>query len=234
MKIKLLIMFLLAGIAQLSAGVVQQEFSFTEPEFSIRDGFDKVAMENLNVITKPGYPELPVMSVQMLLPPGEEAVSVQVSYDQVETLDSSYNVYPIQKPYPTSYEGEIEFVPQNEEIYSRNAFYPEVIYSDLTTQYLRGHSIALLNISPLQYNPQTGEILFYSNLTVTIQTQTTAASQRAFNNFYRGNEQTNQRLSKLVINPQSISQYPASENTREVDDFEYIIVTTNSYLTELV
>ena len=226
-------MFLLTGIALLSAGVVQQEFSFTEPEFSTRDGFDKVAMENLTVITKPGYPELPVQSVQMLLPPGEEAVSVQVDYDQTETLAGTYNVYPIQKPYPISYEGEISFVSPAEEIYSRNVFYPEVIYSDLTTQYLRGHSIALLNISPLQYNPQTGEIIFYGNLRVTIQTQTTAASQRAYNNFYRDDEQTNQRLAKLVNNPQSISQYPASENTREVDDFEYIIVTPSSYLTEL-
>jgi len=233
MKIKLLLIFCITTIALLSAGIVEYEFSFTEPEFTTQDGYHKVTMGNLNVITKPGYPELPMKSVQVLLPPGEEAVSVQISYDLVETIPGSYNIFPIQKPYPMSFEGKIEFVTQSNEIYSQNAFYPTNLFTDLTTQYLRGHSIGLLNISPLQYNPQTGEILFYRNLTVTIQTQTSSTSQRSYNNFYRGDKRTNERLAKLVNNPESISLYPAAENLRNVDDFEYIIVTPNSYLAEL-
>lgn len=234
MKIKtIMILSLLLLATVLSAAVVQKSFSFQQPVFTNYNEYHKIAIEDLTPLTIPGKPQLPSMPVQMLLPPGEEAVRVEISFNSRETVSGTYNVYPTQRQYPLSYEGDIEFDVPDENIYSKNEFYPQNLSIGLTTQYLRGHSLALFNLFPIQFNPQTGEVVFYENLEVKVYTRTSDEAQRAYNNFYRYDKKTENRLNDLVCNSEEIRQYPCTEMSRDNDDFELIIITPNQFLADL-
>ena len=227
-----ILMFLIVSIA-LIAGTVEQTLNFEIPKITTQDGFDKIIVDDLSVISRPGLPEIPSKSVQLLLPAGEKAVSVNITYTKREILATDINLYPMQKPYPMSYTGETPFVGQDKVVYSKDEFYPAELYSDLNTQYLRGHSIALLNVFPFQYNPVSGEFAFYGEINITIRTAVSTESQNAFQKFYRDDLQTETRLEKLVMNTDAISSYPTMDNSRDVDDFEYVIITNNQMLSEL-
>ncbi len=106
-----------------------------------------------------------------------------------ETIIGTFNVYPRQKPYPISYEGEVSFIEPANEVYSKNEFFPAELVSEVTTQYLRGHSIALFDISPVQYNPVSKELLYYSSITISIETKQTADALSSF-----------QKLNNMTLN----------------------------------
>jgi hypothetical protein len=188
----------------------------------------RITMEELSYNYEPGHPELPVLPVQIVIPAGEEAISVEVSYQRAESITGTYNVYPRQKPYPISYEGEISFVEPANDIYSKDEFYPAELVSEVTTQYLRGHSIALLNIFPVQYNPVTKELLYYTSISISIETKQTLQAASSFQNFYRDDVSTKNRVKQLVCNPEEISSYPASNRNREII-YDYIIITNSTY-----
>lgn len=234
MKLKTsIIVVLMISLSILSAGTIQKTFTFSDPVFAETDGYHKVTIDELTYITKPGEPQLPSLPVQMLLPAGEKAIEVEIDYSSSEILSGSYNIYPSQRQYPMNYDGDIEFEQANPAIYNLNKFFPENLTSEFTTQYMRGHSIALLNLFPIQYNPQTGEVRFYNELTVTIRSQNDYEAQTAFNNFFRTDNSTQKKISYLVSNSEELSQYPANDNSRDVNDFEYIVITPNQFLVDL-
>ncbi|MCK5052230.1 MAG: T9SS type A sorting domain-containing protein [Candidatus Cloacimonetes bacterium] len=230
MKMRFLFIFLSLIItsAVLSAAVIQTEFTFEEPTIKKIDNYDRITIDGLSYNHEPGHPEIPILPVQIIIPAGEEAVSVEVSYKNAEIVTGSFNVYPRQKPYPISYEGEVSFEEPANEVYSKNEFYPTELVSEVTTQYLRGHSIALLNLFPIQYNAVTKELLYHSSITISIETQQTAQATSSFQKFYRDDSSTKNRVKQLVCNPEEVSNYPVSNRNREIT-YDYIIITSSTY-----
>jgi hypothetical protein len=214
--------------AVLSATVINKEFTFNEPSIKKIDNYDRITIEGLSYNYEPGHPELPILPVQIIIPAGEEAVSVEVSYKRAESVTGSFNVYPRQKPYPISYKGEILFVEPATEIYSKNEFYPAELVSEVSTQYLRGHSIALLNLFPVQYNPVTKKLVYHSLVTISIETKQTAQAASSFQKFYRDDASTQARVKQLVCNPESIFSYPAASRNRDIT-YDYVIITNSTY-----
>ena len=230
MKIKFLFILICLVILSsiLSANIIQKEFTFNEPSIKKIDNYDRIAINGLSYNYEPGHPEVPILPIQIIIPAGEEAVSVEVSYKRAESVTGYYNVYPRQKPYPISYEGEVSFVEPSNEIYSKNEFYPSELVSEVTTQYLRGHSIALLNLFPVQYNPVTKVLLYHSSITISIETKPSAQAALSFQKFYRDDASTQKRVKQLVSNPEEISSYPASNRNREIT-YDYVIITNSTY-----
>jgi len=229
------IIFILISLAMiftaLSATIIQKEFSFDKPIIKSINNYDRLSIEGLSYNYKPGHPELPILPVQIVIPAGEEAVSVEVSYQAAETINGIFNVYPRQKPYPISYEGEVSFIEPANEVYSKNEFFPAELVSEVTTQYLRGHSIALFDISPVQYNPVSKELQYFSSITISIETKQTADALSSFQKFYRDDKSTQDRVKQLVNNPEEVSSYPASNRNREIV-YDYVIITNSTYETD--
>lgn len=224
----LILVLLNAMLVMLTAEVIQKGFVFAKPTIEKIQGYDKVTINNLPFSSQPGYPELPILPVQMAIPAGEEVTKIRIDYSRTESIDGSYNVYPRQKPYPISYQAAIEFEEQAAEIYSKNELFPEKLSSKVYTQFLRGHSIALFNLNPVQYNPVTKELIFHSSITITLETAPTPQAADAFQNFYRSDVSTQNRVKNLVSNPELISRYPNSNRNREII-YDYVIITSSTY-----
>ncbi len=228
MKLMLIIISLIIMSTVLSATVINKEFTFNEPTIKKIDNFDRITIDGLSNSHEPGHPELPILPIQIVIPAGEEAVSVEVSYKRAESVTGSYNVYPRQKPYPISYKGEVSFVEPANDIYSKNEFYPAELVSEVTTQYLRGHSIALLNLFPVQYNPVTKELVYHNSVNISIETKPSAQAASSFQKFYRDDSSTQARVKQLVLNPEAISSYPAASRNRDII-YDYVIITNSTY-----
>ena len=212
----------------LYAGTIKYDYCFTKPQFIKQDDYHRIEIDGLMSISKPGEPELPIKSVQLLLPPGEQAVRISVIYKGINDLPGEYRIYPSQKPYPISYQGKVVFTEPNPEIYNSTEPFPESLHSEIQTQYLRGYSIAIINIFPVQYIPASGKIYYFSEMEVVIETEPTTEAENAFNIFYRADETTTARVRSIVHNPEQIESYPTNSNTRAGDN-KYVIITGNSY-----
>ncbi|MCK4312252.1 MAG: hypothetical protein KAW88_05910, partial [Candidatus Cloacimonetes bacterium] len=207
---------------------IEYTYYFTKPQITKQGDYHRIEMDGLMSISKPGEPELPSKSVQLLLLPGEQAVSISVIYKGINDLLGEYRIYPRQRPYPIGYQGEVEFTEPDPEIYNSDKPFPEKLHTEIQTQYLRGHSIAILNIFPVQYMPASGEVSYFSEMKVVIETEPTVEAENSFNDFYRNDKITNERVRNIIDNPEQIRLYPSQSNTRAGDN-KYVIITSSTY-----
>ncbi|MBN2016701.1 MAG: hypothetical protein JW794_00985, partial [Candidatus Cloacimonetes bacterium] len=224
-KTILLAVLIFLGTA-LFAGTVEHVYHFDTPEIFQSNEYHKLKMGELISLSKPGEPELPCKSVTLLLPPGEQAISISVISKMKNDLPGEYKIYPKQKPYPTSYQGEVEFTEPYSVIYNSDMLFPEKLHTQFQTQYFRGHSIAICNIFPVQYIPSSGQVSYFSEMKVIIETETTTEAEKSYNNFYRSDGMT--RVRNIVDNPEQIDLYAAHSNTRDGDN-KYVIITSSTY-----
>ncbi len=222
------------GPASDKTAPITVDYSFSPPElasYQLPGGsadYVSVTMTGLPQWSEPGLPVLPFKTVRILLPQGTEVGDIAVTCGEKVSLPGSFLVQPGQQPVPLSYEGQVEAVPPDEEVYNSSAPFPGRLYSDVTLQSKRGYLILLMNLHPLEYIPGEGKLSYYESLTVTVTPQ--AASQEAL---YRGLPQDREIVGALVDNPRTLSTYsspvsPLKGYLLSPDDYEYVIITNET------
>jgi hypothetical protein len=223
----LFLLFLTFSVAH--SGVVEKTYYFSEPVIeSTERGYDAVWMEGTASIASPGEPNLPVKGVQLLLPPGEAIESVEVVANDRVVLDGTYSIQPAQYSYPiTPDTPDMEWVEPDAQIYNADQLFPaELVNQDHNTQFLCGHSIGLVTINPIQYDPANGKLYYYPSLNVRLITKPDDKSMESYQRFLRRTEKVNARLNKVVHNPEDIlSYYGSVRNERDEETIDYLIVT---------
>jgi hypothetical protein len=223
---KLYFSFLLVLIsAKLFAGHVEYSYQFSGPSVRSVGEFHVIAFDNTYLTGKTGEPALPYMGVNLLLPPGEEAISVEYVFDNEIVLDGIFSIYPQQPSRPLS-QGSDDVFYQDPEVYQSVTAYPATKWGEYSTQFMNGHSILLASFTPVKYIPSTGQISYYQNVTVTIQTRTTERSTRALENLNTC-AQTNSRISAMAQNSGMLASYPAQQ-TRD-DGYQVLIITPQAF-----
>ena len=187
-----------------------------------------IEMENCFVSGNPGAPALPVYGVKLLLPAGESITSVEITTSNPITVFEGIDLDPVQAPIALSYVGPFLPTPKNTGIYNVNAKYPTDLTHDAQTQYMCGYSVGIFSISPVQYNPVTGEVSYFSSINVQVHTSPTSEAAVAHSIFYRGNEFDRLRLKGKVFNPELGGSYgPIIKNTDE-PVIPYLLITTSA------
>jgi len=108
-----------------------------------------------------GEAKLPTI-VRMIEIPQDSRPEIKIKstswgYVSLDELHLPKTVMPVQPPVPKIPNVNQEFV-MNEEYYSINEFLPNEIAKITETGEIRSHRFALLELSPVQYNPFTGEL----------------------------------------------------------------------------
>ena len=211
-------------------------YSFPSPEVVScqlsGEGADyvSVTMNGLPQWSEPGLPVLPFEPVRILLPQGTGVGDIAVSCGKKVSLSGSFLVQPGQQPVPLSYEGEVETLPPDEEVYNSVAPFPGRLYSGVTVQSKRGYRILLLNLHPLEYIPKEGKLSYYESLTVTVTPQ---EAKQAEGLPIRGLSQDQELVGALVDNPGTLSTYsspvsPLKGSLLSPGDYEYVIITNEA------
>ena len=196
---------------------VSKTFSFRYPVVANQT----VYLEGCRPSIVPFAPCLPSKPVTLRLPVGEEAVAFEVEYGKPTSLSGSEYIAPflpagiITNPPPKNY------FRRESSVYSVNAFYPSEVKSPrFFTHYRYGHPIFIASIRPVQYNPVSGELRFFKEITVNVKTKKTRTPLPA----YKMDAFIKSQLQLEVDNPESLEGLEYTK--RDGDDYEYALVTT--------
>ena len=213
---------MMAWAACLVAGTVEYTYNFNAPTIKQVGSFQAVTFDNTFLSGKTGEPALPYQAIRLLLPPGEEVVSVNYRCEDEINLDGVFTIYPQQPSQPISIGGDGVFH-QDQEIYKSRNVYPRQAWGEFSTHFMNGHSFLLTSFTPLNYVPADGKVSYFKKITVTIETRTTDRASRALENLNTSSK-IDGRVSHVAQNPAMISTYP-SRSTRE-GEYQILIITT--------
>jgi len=226
-KLFLILIFTLSAALLLSS-VIERTYYFEEPKLKSSGEYTRIFSKDLEIITLPGYPEIPSQEIKLLLPPAEASYTITLEYGEKIEIPKEVDLFPIQQPYPLSYEGNIEFTDENLEIYSSELKYPVQNISNTQTQYYKGHSILIGNITPFEYYPLQQKLYYFDSITITIETNIASEAENAYNNFYRSSTSPENSISRIVQNPEQLFSYPSEYEMREAE-VDFYIITSSTY-----
>jgi hypothetical protein len=216
------VMWLLALPAALYAGIVQQEYVFTAPEIDN----DAVIMRGCHPFFMAYAPSIPVKSVRLLLPDGERAVSFKVSYDQAVTVTGHHSIKPYRPETRIGSKLPVDYYMRKSSAYLLNREFPLKVRSEaFEVQYKGGHPIFMAQIYPVQYNPVSRTLRYFTKMTVTVQTEPARHNPVA----YSATPVVKEEIARLVDNPAGLAKLIAGPVT--ASDYEYLIITTNALST---
>ncbi len=213
--------------ASAGAAVIEQLYTFERPQVTAEFNGSIIVMDNCRTGGAAGAPALPSFGVRLLLPAGEEAVSVNVFPGEPQLLAGNLQIAPNQEQLPFSYEGDIALIGENSEIYDRDKLFPAQYSTPVQTRFYRGHSVAFFQINPVRYNPVNGEVWWYPQLRVELRTAPTAEAATSFSQFYRSDQSTWNQLQGMVDNITLLEDYPVLPQDR-IEDMDMVIITSDA------
>ncbi len=226
---KKLLLLVLACIvtASLYAQVIEKTFYFSDYHLTQTGNFDLVTFPGTQLSGLPGEPMLPYQTVSLLLPPGMAAASVEIIGEMEKEIQGTYTLFPQQHVRPLS-EGISGLFIQNHQVYGQHFRYPASHSGHLTTQYLNGYAIALSSFTPVFYIPASGELSYYTKVTVMITATSDQEAEQALENF-SASPGSAKRLSSLVQNMEMAETYPIIAPLKS--SYQFLIITPNNFST---
>jgi len=209
-----------------SAGTIVHPLSLPEPRIEIIAQGHRVILDQAMSTGAVGDPILPVWGLNLLLPPGEEAVSVTVEPGNPVSLGFGYHIPPMQKDYPLSFTGKTEPDLPNTAVYENNAAYPQNLAPHFRTDFYRGYSIAAIALNPVTYNPVSGEIVYYPHLTVTVHSELSSRAAKAYTSMLKKSPSTAAKISSQVDNPSDLALYGAVDLGTDEPYYDILLVTS--------
>ena len=134
----------------------------------IHDGDEilhEVALNSIAIPNEQGKPNLPYVNRFIAIPQGSNAKIVIDNYKKEIIKD--INIAP-SKGIVSEYDTTSTYC-KDLSIYSKNELYPAEIASLTENTKLRGIDAAMLNISPVQYNPVSKELVIYTEINLSIE-----------------------------------------------------------------
>ena len=224
MKKLQLILTLLATALFAQAQTIEKIYHFNQPVVSERDGYQQIAFQNCLPIGQVGEPTLPWQSVSLMLPQGQEAVSIDVELSDFVELEGTFNLYPYQQPRPISNEEEIPFA-KNETLYRSGNAYPTRNFSNVNTQYLNGVAFAFSGFTPLQYVPSTGKVSYAKTAKVRIET---TMSRDDHNRKLWLTPENEASIKRLAQNENVLSTY--NNRGRAMGGYDMLVITSEEWI----
>jgi len=223
-KISVLLLVFLLSVAVFSGNV---EKTFHISNCSVRNigQYQTVTMDNAKLSGIPGEPSLPYMAVSLMLPPGESAESIEIIRENEIVLQGTYVLFPKQDVLPISKKPSGEFL-KNEAVYRMNGNYPASVSGHLLNQYLNGFAFALSTFTPVNYNPATGKVSYFRDVTVRIKTRPYAKSATTLKNLTTSKNALD-RVRSFAQNPEMMSLYPVT--SKKKTGYQILIITPFSF-----
>lgn len=182
----------------------------------------------------PGYPELPVKYVKLIIPPGQDVSNIKITSTTLGTQTLTSQVYPIQEPVPVGVTSD-DFTSPSSTIYKSSGAYPAKTVQLVNDGYFNGCThVATFAVYPMQYYPLKKQLVKYNSITFTVTTGSTKSSglqpiaPNQFNPMY------NKTLGQIVANPADSAKYATdaykitSSLKSGVPYYEYVVVTSSS------
>jgi len=233
----ILAMFLLAIVTpalEIKSKTLDEErivldFFFSEPrleKINIKGKvYDRITVDELPNINDFRESRLPVKPVRVLLPQYGSMENIEVFTSGKISFGSGYNIELGAKVVPLVTTQQITKKQSSNAIKplkSNCDITPEPLYSDVAVYTARGFSILHMNLHPVQYVPETGEIFYYNHITLIVETK-----ESSMNSAFRGMPKDYANVENLVENPSDVYNYKPSsvEKLLSTGTYDYVIIT---------
>ena len=185
--------------------------------------YSVIEMEGFGSIISPGEPNLPAKIFLIGLPPGAEAVSVDMVASEYAELPGEYHIMPA-PPIVSLQENEEVKWGENEEIYSSEKAYPFSPYEYLGMGQMRKYNFARVRFCPIAYYPASNKLGSYQSITLRINYKITQLVPPEL----LSDTVMDDVASEIIFNYASMeSQYQLGMAAPSVS-YNYVIITTES------
>ncbi|MBU7039923.1 MAG: hypothetical protein HXS45_03880 [Theionarchaea archaeon] len=217
--IKILIFFaLMVSLGIPVHGFANDTFSVDYTFNPTMGGCGKFLVENSQLQSFPGEPLIPYRAARILLPQDTTVKDIRVK-TSTPVLQTGIAVAWGQPPCTFS---DIPVrVGRNEDIYNSDSLYPKEVFQVIGIDYCRGFAILNVHLFPVQYKPQSGTVIFYSEMTVEVQFE-----KGAKNELYTGLPADKEDVTGLIDNPDMAQTY--GPMPVPLQNEEYIIITNDA------
>lgn len=219
------------GLSPMTASTILAEeishtFTFDHPTVSQvvieGDRYDRVVLPNAPNEGVPGEPALPASGGHILLPPNSRVTAVRAETAKPILLGDNFSIEPAQFPYILSGDP-VKIVPAapDKAVYERNALFPDGPVESIGTFAFRGYDFEVVSLSPVAYNPVTGELWFFPQITVTVETEDAVKSASLF----RGLPADADEAASRFDNVDHIDDYHSLAKSG-MDTYDLLIITS--------
>ncbi len=175
--------------------------------------YDKITMGNLPNSCDVNTASLPVKPLKILMPYGRIIESVEIIVNQGISLGDGFNVEKGHNIIP------IGSNQQTVDGFAESDF-SNRLFTVVGTHLFRGYMIVFVNLHPVQFLQDSGEIIWFDHMTVQMNTRSTFMA-----NPIRSVLKDKEIVSKEVINPQVMTTYEDAPLSVPFDSIEYVIIT---------
>lgn len=224
-KLLLVTMFAALCASLAYAGMTEYNLYVPAPRIENISGGVRVILDDCINTGEIGDPRLPVWGLNLIVPPGEEAARVLIEKGTGISLGSGYYIPPVQKQYPISFQGAAVPDAPNAAVYEKNALFPQELTAHFRTDFFRGYGIAAIAVNPVQYNPVTGELVYYPNLKVKVETVPTAKAESIRSTMLKRDARTWTSLDRQTDNSQDAVLYGAPDNGTDEPYYDILLIT---------
>jgi PKD repeat protein len=205
---------------------IQIEYSIDKPTLKNIEiegiNYNKIILSDSFSCENSGMPNIPAKGANILLPPNQIVDKIEVVPRGQKIIQTNYYIIPIEESIPLI-QKDIPIPTPDETIYKTNAYYPGKLFTNIGIHSFRGYQILILLLHPVQYNPVDGELLYYTDLEITITTIEKPHSKMLYRNL---NNDFNEILNK-IDNPDMLINYPKITNNN-FDNYDLLILTTDT------
>ena len=176
--------------------------------------FDRIKMGVLPNSCDVDTTSLPVKPLKVLLPYGRVLDTVDVVVENGLSLGVGFNVEKGQNIIPILSSESIE------NNFVEDFDFNNQLFTIVGTYVFRGYTILFVNLHPVQYKEDSGELIWYKHITLQVKTQPTSE-----NRIVRNRHQDKEIVMKQVVNPQVLETYNDAKLLTPLDLIEYVIIT---------
>jgi len=207
--------------------VTKLEYVFSEPKLERINEYYSIYMPDTGKLHDDiGLPLLPVKTAKILIPQGHDVKTINIVLGKKITLDGEFMIEYAKPQIPIGSNETVE-TQLNEEVYSSRKPFPGKLYSVVSTQFLSGYKILVLNLFPVEYIPASGKVSYYERMKVIV-VNVPSGPSRIRRAKCRKLSHDNARVKKLVDNPSEVSNYTAE--VTPLINREYVIITNEDMI----
>ncbi len=215
----------------LTAGFIEREINFRPTELTLeeKDGFIIPHLPNEVFLSEPGYPLLPQVPINILIPPDAAGSEVEIIVREKKEIILNKKVYPAQTPRPISIKDNLPFETPDEVVYSLSTEYPFSFATEVVTGTKSGWRICSFVINPVRYLPAENRLIFYNKLTYRLHYDAGKITPVPITPSQ--SELFIKEVRSIVENPEDATNYSPPVRHSDNPDIDYVIITTNALST---
>ena len=198
------------------------DFNFSNPiveeYFFNEKSYDFIKVQGLPNTNDLGIPRLPVKSVRILLPQGKDIKDIKVLTDVEENIGNSYRLKTGGRLIPLILTNDLEINHESKtDPITKN--YNTPLFENKGVYCCRGFNILHVNLYPVQYSTNSGEISFYNNMKLVVETKPSLTSK-----LFRGLDADFEIIENIIDNPNCLNTY--ENNIKSLrEQYDYVVIT---------